>query len=100
MAEFRKDPGKKGDPTARSLRELMELLLKLNSKIRGKISPRPSKEEKAPGNAEMVIIILNQSSENPPKTSRREKPPTRGDDWIDGLCEEIQKEGRRGRKPT
>ncbi len=100
MGESRKDPIKKGDPAARSLRELMELLVKLNSKIREKISPRPRKEETPPGNMEMVIIILNQSSENPPKASRREKPPTPGDDWIDGLCEEIQREGRRGRKPA
>ena len=100
MAESRKDPAKKGDPAARSLSELMELLLRLNSKIREKISPRPPKEEKAAGNTEMVIIILNQSSENPPKAPRREKPQTRGDEWIDGLCEEIQREGRRGRKPA
>ena len=100
MAESRKDPGKKGDPTARSLRELMELLLKLNSKIREKISPRSPKEEKPPENMEMVIIIMNQSSENPAKASRPEKPKTRGNDWIDDLCEEIQRESRTGRKPA
>jgi hypothetical protein len=100
MAEPRKDPVRKGDPTARSLRELMDLLLKLNSKIREKISPRPPKEEKALGNTEMVIIIMNQSSESPPKASRPEKPKTRGNGWIDDLCEEIQKEGRGGRKPA
>ena len=100
MEESSKNPVKRGDPSARSVKELMDLLLKLNSKIREKISPRPPKEEKPPGNMEMVIIILNQSSENPPKTSRPEKPKTRGNDWIDDLCEEIQREGRRGRKPA
>jgi len=100
MGESNKDPVKKGAPSARSLRELMELVLKLNAKIREKISPRPPKEEKPPENMEMVIIILNQSSENAPKASRPEKPKARGNEWIDDLCEEIQKEGRGGRKPA
>jgi len=98
MEESSKNPVKRGDPSARSVKELMDLLLKLNSKVREKISPRPPKEGKPPGNLEMVIIILTQSSENPPKASRPGKPKTSGNDWIDGLCEEIQREGRGGRK--
>ncbi len=98
MGESSQDPVKKGDPSARSLKELMDLVLKLNTKIRERISPRPPKEEKPPENTEMVIIILNQSSENPPKTSRPEKPKTGGNEWIDDLCEEIQRGSRRGRK--
>ena len=100
MGESRKDPVKKGTPSARSLRELMELVLKLNAKIRERISPRPPRGEKPPEDTEMVIIILNQSSENPSKTPLPQKRKTNGDEWIDDLCEEIQKEGRGGRKPA
>ncbi len=98
MGESSKDPAGKGDPSARSLRELMDLLLKLNSKIREKISPRPPKEEKATGNTEMVIIILNQSSEKSSPTARPSKPKPAESEWIDELCDEIQREGRSRRK--
>ena len=100
MGESSKDPVKKGAPSARSLRELMELILKLNAKIREKISPRPPRGEKPPEDTEMVIIILKQSSENPSKTPRSQKAKTAGGEWIDDLCEDIQKEGRGGRKPA
>ena len=40
-----KDPLGKKAPSAESLNELMELLLKLNAKIRERISPRRKKEE-------------------------------------------------------
>jgi hypothetical protein len=94
MDESGKDPLPKGAPSARSLRELMDLLLKLNSKIREKISPRPPRPEKASGNTEMVIIILSHSEEPPPKPSRGEKPKASPHGWIDDLCKDI--EGRKG----
>ena len=100
MGESSQDPVKKGAPSARSLRELMELVLKLNAKIRERISPRPPRGEKPAEETEMVIIILKQSSENPSKPPRPQKPKTSGGEWIDDLCEEIQREGRGGRKPA
>ena len=95
MEQTSQERAKKGDPSARSLRELMDLLLKLNSKIREKISPRAPKEDKPRTNMEMVIIILNRSSEKAPKTSRPQKTKTAGGEWIEDLCEEIQKGGRK-----
>jgi hypothetical protein len=61
------------EPLARSLTELVDLLLKLNSKIREKISPRPKGETKGAKNTEMVIIILNNSSGAPTKAPRPQK---------------------------
>ena len=95
MEQTSQERAKKGDPSARSLRELMDLLLKLNSRIREKISPRPPKEEKPQTNTEMVIIILNQTSEKAPKTSRPQKAKPAGGGWIDDLCDEIQRGGRK-----
>lgn len=93
-----KDPLGKKAPSADSLNELMELLLKLNAKIREKISPRRKKEETDAGNMEMVIIILNSSSEIAPRVPRAVKPKPPKSDWVDDLCEKIEREpgGRKG----
>jgi hypothetical protein len=81
------------DPAASAFTELLELLLKLNSKIRGKISPRRKEEKSAPDNVEMVIIILNQSSESAPRPPRAEKSRAPKKDWIDDLCQDIEGSG-------
>jgi hypothetical protein len=79
------------EPSARTLSELVDLLLKLNSKIREKISPRPEKETKGAKNMETVIIILNHSPGAPAKTPRPEKIEAPASDWVEDLCEEIEK---------
>ena len=81
------------EPSARSLTELVDLILKLNAKIREKISPRRRGETKDAKNTEMVIIILNHSSGDPPKVSRAQKAKASGKDWIEDLCGDIEKEG-------
>ena len=93
-----KEPLGKKAPSAESLNELMELLLKLNAKIREKISPRRKKEKTNAGNMEMVIIILNSSSENASRVPRAVRPKSPKSDWIDDLCEKIEREpgGRKG----
>jgi len=85
------------EPSARSLTELVDLLLKLNSKIREKISPRRKEEPKGAKNAEMVIIILNHSSGAPAKAPRAEKTKAPGNDWIEDLCGDIER-GSSGQK--
>ena len=85
------------EPSARSLTELVDLLLKLNSKIREKISPRPKGETKGAKNTEMVIIILNHSSGAPAKAPRPQKTKTLGNDWIEELCGDIER-GSSGQK--
>ena len=71
----------------------MDLFLKLNSKLREKISPRPKEEKRKAEKTEMVIIILNSSSENTPRTPRPEKPKLPKPNWIDELCDDIEGEG-------
>ncbi len=95
MAQSSKEPVGKKEPSAKTLNELMELLLKLNSKLRKKVSPHPGKKEA--GEMEMVIIILNSSSEPAPKNPRPEKRLAARNTWIDDLCREIER-GAPGRK--
>ncbi len=98
MGHSSKEPLGKKAPSAKSLNELMELLLKLNAKLREKISPRRRKEEPGAENMEMVIIILNSSSDSVPRAPRAEKSKPPKNDWIDDLCEKIEREpgGRKG----
>ena len=85
------------EPSPRSLNELVDLLLKLNSKIREKISPRPNEETKGAKNSEMVIIIMNHSSGPPAKAPRPQKTKTLRDEWIEDLCGDIER-GSSGQK--
>ena len=97
MTHSSKEPLGKKAPSNKSLNELMELLLKLNAKVREKISPRGKKDVAGAENTEMVIIILNNSSESRPRTPRAERIKPLKNDWIDRLCREIERgSGRRG----
>lgn len=99
MGRSNKEPLGKKAPSDKSLNELMELLLKLNGKIRKQISPRRMREEPEAENMEMVIIILNNSSARSPKMPRAERPKPVKNDWIDNLCEEIEHVSGRGKNP-
>jgi len=74
MGSSSKDPLEKHEPSAKALGELMDLFLKLNSKLREKISPRPKEEKGKTEKTEMIIIILNSSSENTPGPPARKNP--------------------------
>jgi len=93
MGRSSKDPGDKHEASAKALGELMDLFLKLNSKLREKISPRPKEEKRKAEKTEMVIIILNSSSENTPRPPRPERPKLLKPNWIDELCDDIEGEG-------
>ena len=87
----RKEPRGKRAPSAESLKELMDLLLKLNAQLREKIAPRRKEKGPEAENREMVIIILSSSSQESPRVPRALKSKPKND-WIDGLCEEIERE--------
>jgi hypothetical protein len=93
------DRGEKREAADKALGELMDLFLKLNSKLREKISPHPKEEGRKAGKTEMVIIILNRSSENPSRTPRPEKPKLPKPNWINELCEDIEREGGKETSP-
>jgi hypothetical protein len=92
MEQF-KEPSRKKPPSTKSLNELMNLLMKLNAKLREKISPPAKREENEPGKTDVVIIIMSAQEEKSgsAKTSRRAKPESPKSDWIQGLCEEIER---------
>ncbi|HEX9158159.1 MAG TPA: hypothetical protein VF827_09055 [Syntrophales bacterium] len=91
MGQPRKESSGKKGPSAKSLSELMELLLKLNAQLREKVSPRRKKDEPGAQNMEMVIIILNSSPSGQRKAARTEKPKPAKDDWIEDLFSEIER---------
>ena len=93
MEPFRK-PSRKESPSAKSLNELMNLLMKLNAKLREKIAPARAKNENGPGKTTDVVIIIMSAQEDksrPAKTSRPGKPEPLKSDWIQDLCEEIER---------
>ncbi|MGB9700529.1 MAG: hypothetical protein ACPL5I_14225 [Thermodesulfobacteriota bacterium] len=78
-------------PSPKSLDELMKLLLKLNTKLREKLSPR---KKKAPPEKMDVVIIIMTSQEEKAKTSKAGQTGKRHlpkDDWIKDLVEDIEK---------
>jgi hypothetical protein len=89
-----KEPTGKKMPSSKSLNELINLLMKLNEKIREKITrPSKSKKDTRANKTDVVIIIMTNEEEkaHSTKTSRSAKAEPVKADWIQGLCEEIEK---------
>ena len=89
--EHFKEPAEKRDSSTKSLNELMNLLMKLNAKLREKISPS-KKKDTAPGKTDVVIIIMTNQEEKPKTTKapRQSKPESLKGEWIQDLCDEIE----------
>ncbi len=73
------------------MKELMELLLKLNAQLRENLSPGGKKDEPGAPNMEMVIIILNSSPGGRRRAVRTDKPKPDKDGWIEDLFAEIER---------
>ena len=89
-----KEPSRKNSPSAKSLDQLMNLLMKLNDKLREKIAPSRAKKENGSGKTTDVVIIIISAQEEksrPAKTFRPGKPEPLKSDWIQDLCEEIER---------
>ncbi len=87
-------------PSSKSLHELMNLLMKLNAKLKEKISPLDKSKEAGQEKLDVVIIIMNnlEEKQRPVKNSRPMKQgPSKGD-WIQSLCEEIERGAERRKK--
>jgi hypothetical protein len=89
--EHFKEPAEKKDSSTKSLSELVNLLMKLNAKLREKISPS-KKKDIAPGKTDVVIIIMTNQEEAPKTTKapRQSKPEPLKGEWIQDLCDEIE----------
>ncbi len=90
--EHFKEPAEKKDPSTKSLNELMNLLMKLNSKLREKMSPS-KKKDVAPGKTDVVIIIMTNQEETPKtaKAPRHSRPESLKGEWIQDLCDDIER---------
>lgn len=79
-------------PSPKSLNELMKLLLKLNTKLREKLSPH--KKKRAPEKIDVVIIIMTSQEEKSknPKAAITGKSQLPKDDWIKNLIADIEKD--------
>jgi len=99
MENFKETSGEK-EPSAKSIHELMNLLMKLNAKLREKI-PSSRKKNTGPGKTDMVIIIMTSQEESSrsPKSPRGSKPEPPKDEWIQGLCREIERGAYSEKKP-
>ena len=92
MENFKESLGKK-TPPAKSVNELMNLLMKLNDKLREKISPVRKKKENELEKTDVVIIIMSNQAERvrSSKTSRTAKTESPQRDWIQDLCQDIER---------
>ena len=99
MDNFKEPSGEKA-PSPKSIHELMNLLMKLNAKLREKI-PSSRKKNSGPGKTDMVIIIMTSQEEfsRSPKSPRESKPEPPKDEWIQGLCREIERGAYSEKKP-
>lgn len=91
----------KKEPAEKSRDDLIRLLLRLNAKLREKLS-LGRKRISAPLQTEVMIILLNRRQENPPprEKSRQALPSASGGAWIDDLFAEIQGRAPRGRRKS
>jgi hypothetical protein len=95
------DAFEKKDASAKSLNELLNLLLKLNAKLREKIYP-PKKNENTSGQTDVVIIIMTNQEERSrngklPKTEKSESP---AGDWMEKMFSQIEGRSVRRRKKS
>ena len=88
-----KDPSEKDMISSRSLNEIMNLLMKLNDKIRERFHPSSkNKKEGASEKLDVVIMIVSHEEgkarpEKKPRTVKAE--PVKGD-WIERLFSDIE----------
>ncbi len=84
--------GKK-KPSSRSMNEIMTLIMKLNDKLKERVSPAKKAKGLEAGDTEVVIIIMTSQEEKKAAPSKTAKPKSSATDsgWIRDLCREIEK---------
>jgi hypothetical protein len=93
------DAFEKKDASAKSLNELLNLLLKLNARLREKIYP-PKKKENPSGHTDVVIIIMTNKEETSRngKVAKTDKPNPPAEDWMKEMFAQIEGGSVRRRK--
>ena len=93
------DAFEKKDASAKSFNELLNLLLKLNARLREKIYP-PKKKENTSGQTDVVIIIMTNQEERSRngKLAKTEKPESPAGDWMKEMFAQIEEGSVRRRK--
>jgi hypothetical protein len=93
MKNFKESPEKKPNPS-KSLNDLVTLILKLNDKLREKISSRSrGKKEAKTGPTEVVIIIMTNEEgkvSSPAQKRRPAKDAPPKSEWIEDFCKDIE----------
>jgi hypothetical protein len=95
------DPFEKKEPASKSAEELVRLLLKLNAKIREKLS-LSQKKKSAPPQTDVVIIIMTNRKETsrPGKFPQAVKSSSAPRDWMEDLFAEIEGSSLKRRKTS
>jgi hypothetical protein len=95
------DAFKKNEPSSNSAEELVRLLLKLNSRLREKLSLSRKKKPES-RQTEVMIIILTDRKEpaRPGKPAPALKSPAAPDGWMEDLFAEIEGSSAKRRKTS
>jgi hypothetical protein len=93
------DPEEDKNSSAKSIEELVHLLLKLHAKLKEKASPRRNRD-RLPGQTDIVILILNQPEDRPRRRKAAAAPQPELPDgaWIEDLFAEIEARASKQRK--
>jgi hypothetical protein len=93
------DAFEKKDASAKSLNELLNLLLKLKAKLREKIYP-PKEKENTSEKTDVVIIIMTNQEERSrnQKLAKTEKSGSPAGDWMKEMFAQIEGGSVRRRK--
>ncbi len=75
----------------KSMNELMSLLMKLNDKLRGKISSRRKTQDARAEKTDVIIIMMTSEEEEAPAARTiKARPAAAEGDWMQSLFKEIE----------
>ena len=92
----KEEPSGKKAPSAKSMNELINLILKLNEKLRERISPR---KKDGAGEEIVVIIMTSQEEKKAVSKTRKAPPPAASSAWMQDLFRDIEREGASKKNP-
>ena len=95
------DAFEKKEPSSKSADELVRLLLKLNAKLRDKLSLSRKKKSPAPQTDVMIILMTRRNEPvRPERKPPAAKAPVAPNDWLENLFAEIEGSFTKRRKTS